>query len=172
MKHNSVFFQSIKIILSMTMAAVILCCSICSAAAEVEILEFDDEDFRNGNFDNSDYVPKGDRVIVSLGDSYSTGEGIEKFYSQDRSLRDRINDQDWRGHRSENSWPGQLRLNGVEGEMRDEKNRNSAGFSSPQQERQQTIISIIRNMNLSDRLPICCSSATPVSTGFSRRSAQ
>ena len=128
MKHNSVFFQSIKIILSMTMAAVILCCSICSAAAEVEILEFDDEDFRNGNFDNSDYVPKGDRVIVSLGDSYSAGEGIEKFYSQDRSLRDRINDQDWRGHRSENSWPGQLRLNGVEGEMRDEKNRNSRWF--------------------------------------------
>ena len=62
-----------------------------------------------------------DRVIVSLGDSYSSGEGIPHFYNYKLKLEERVKDQDWIAHRSENSWPGMLKLKGVSGTMK--KNR-------------------------------------------------
>ncbi len=61
---------------------------------------------------------KSDRVIVSLGDSYSSGEGIEPFYGQDeKDLSKKINNFDWLAHRSQNAWSGMLTLPGVEGTM-------------------------------------------------------
>ena len=63
-------------------------------------------------------------VIVSLGDSYSSGEGIEPFYGQDAEFAVRCADQDWLAHRSEKSWPGMLTLPGVDGPMRDHRGEN------------------------------------------------
>jgi lysophospholipase L1-like esterase len=60
-------------------------------------------------------------IVVSLGDSYSSGEGIEKFYGQDKSLSERIEDEDWLAHRSTLSWPGLLKIPGVAGTMSDYK---------------------------------------------------
>ena len=61
---------------------------------------------------------KSDRVIVSLGDSYSSGEGIEPFYGQDeKDLSKKVNNFDWLAHRSQNAWSGMLTLPGVEGTM-------------------------------------------------------
>mgnify|MGYP001777634038 CR=1 FL=1 len=51
-----------------------------------------------------------DVVVVSLGDSYSSGEGVEPFYGQNDDKK--VNDQDWLAHRSTKSWPGKLRVNG------------------------------------------------------------
>lgn len=69
---------------------------------------------------------EGSRIIVSLGDSYSAGEGIEKFYGQDESLKNKVENDDWLAHRSQNSWPGLLELDGVSGTMAD--NRDTYWF--------------------------------------------
>ena len=50
------------------------------------------------------------RIMVSLGDSYSSGEGIEPFYGQNEPTADKVKNQDWLAHRSEKSWPGRLTL--------------------------------------------------------------
>ena len=60
--------------------------------------------------DNDDYR----LVVVSLGDSYSSGEGIEPFYGQGET-RAKIYDLDWLAHRSELSWPGRLTFSGIKG---------------------------------------------------------
>ena len=49
-------------------------------------------------------------IVVSLGDSYSSGEGIEKFYGQDKSVREKVLDDDWLAHRSTKSWPSLLKV--------------------------------------------------------------
>lgn len=51
------------------------------------------------------------RVIVSLGDSYSAGEGLHDYYGEDSPENKRMYNQDFLSHRSENSWPGQLLCN-------------------------------------------------------------
>ncbi len=56
----------------------------------------------------------GSPIIVSMGDSFSSGEGVEKFYDQDKSLNEKLDSHDWLAHRSENSWPGQLMFPGLE----------------------------------------------------------
>jgi len=61
------------------------------------------------------------RVIVSLGDSYSSGEGIEDFYDQYEDKYVKTESQDWLAHRSEKSWPGQLSLDGGKTTMADHK---------------------------------------------------
>jgi hypothetical protein len=58
-----------------------------------------------------------DRIIVSLGDSYSSGEGIEPFYGQDDPLSEKVKNEDWLAHRSENAWSGMLTIPGVTGTM-------------------------------------------------------
>lgn len=63
----------------------------------------------------------GAKIIVSLGDSYSSGEGIEPFYGQEKSLEDKVKDEDWLAHRSEKSWPGLLTLHDLDGKMADYK---------------------------------------------------
>lgn len=58
-----------------------------------------------------------DRIVVSLGDSYSSGEGIAPYYGQgDR----KSHNYDWLAHRSEKSWPGLLVLSDL-GKMADHK---------------------------------------------------
>ena len=43
------------------------------------------------------------KVIVSLGDSYSSGEGIEPFYGQEEEMEVKCQNPDWLAHRSEKS---------------------------------------------------------------------
>ena len=61
------------------------------------------------------------RVIVSMGDSFSAGEGIQPFYGSRTSTGDDL--ADWLARRSVDSWPGQLCLPEV-GEMRNYKGGN------------------------------------------------
>ena len=53
---------------------------------------------------NAETDTKGSRIIVSLGDSYSSGEGVEPFYGQNESTANKVKNQDWLAHRSEKSW--------------------------------------------------------------------
>lgn len=71
--------------------------------------------------DEADY-----KIVVSLGDSYSSGEGIEPFYGQDKPISERVKDQDWLAHRSENSWPGRLEF--PQGVLSDETNKDIYWF--------------------------------------------
>ena len=37
-------------------------------------------------------------IVVSLGDSYSAGEGIEPFYGQGLAIKDKVLNEDWLAH--------------------------------------------------------------------------
>jgi len=63
-------------------------------------------------------------VIVSMGDSFSAGEGIEDFYDQDLSNEKKVQSQDWLAHRSELSWPGQLKFPGLDDVTKEYKGGN------------------------------------------------
>jgi len=67
---------------------------------------------------------KTSTVIVSLGDSYSSGEGIPPFYGEDLPTEKKVKNLDWLAHRSQKSWPGNLTLPGVEGTMSNNLNTN------------------------------------------------
>ncbi len=56
-------------------------------------------------------------IIVSLGDSYSSGESIIPFYGQEKKVPERVKDHNWLAHRSTKSWPSLLKIPGVEGTM-------------------------------------------------------
>lgn len=58
-------------------------------------------------------------VVVSLGDSYSSGEGIPAFYGQDKPWEQKVYDEDWLAHRSTKSWPGLLEIPDIGGKLRD-----------------------------------------------------
>ena len=58
-------------------------------------------------------VEKDPVIVVSLRDSYSSGEGIEPFYGQDADMKDKGKDPDWLAHRSELSWSGRLTVEGM-----------------------------------------------------------
>lgn len=67
-----------------------------------------------------DTVTSSDPVImVSLGDSYSSGEGIPPFYGQkaNASKKEKAKDEDWLAHRSTKSWPSLLKIPGISGTM-------------------------------------------------------
>lgn len=64
------------------------------------------------------------RIIVSLGDSYASGEGIEPFYYQDYPVSKKVQEQDWLAHRSKKSWSGRLTLSGVRGTMAENRGTN------------------------------------------------
>ena len=49
-------------------------------------------------------------VVVSLGDSYSSGEGVQPYYGQKTSGKHTC--EDWIAHRSSCAWPGLLQYNG------------------------------------------------------------
>ena len=73
-------------------------------------------------------------IMVSMGDSYSAGEGIEPFYGQDKPVTDtedgKVNDPDWLAHRSEKSWPGRLTVPGITGTMKDYKKDPKTGSNA------------------------------------------
>lgn len=50
------------------------------------------------------------RIIVAMGDSYSSGEGIEPFFCQDEPLALKVTEADWLAHRSQKAWSGMLEL--------------------------------------------------------------
>lgn len=52
-------------------------------------------------------------IIVAMGDSYSSGEGIDDFYGSKLPLKDKVQNLDWLAHRSNNAWSGMLSLNGI-----------------------------------------------------------
>ena len=51
-------------------------------------------------------------IVVTMGDSYASGEGIEPFYDQDDPYK--FWNQDWVGHRSMKSYSGQLVIGGYQ----------------------------------------------------------
>ena len=64
-----------------------------------------------GNTAQADEKPS--RIIVSLGDSYASGEGNEPFFGQEiTDIRERAKNkqawEDWLAHRSKLAWSGQL----------------------------------------------------------------
>lgn len=63
-------------------------------------------------------------VLVSMGDSYSSGEGMEPFYGHDLPDEEKIQNADFLAHRSELSWCGRLTLPGVEGTLADHRGEN------------------------------------------------
>lgn len=64
------------------------------------------------------------KVMVSLGDSYSSGESIEPYYGQDETTSEKVKNPDWIAHRSKDSWPGMLSLPSVKGKMADNRKKN------------------------------------------------
>lgn len=72
---------------------------------------------------------QGSQIMVSLGDSFSSGESIEDFYGQKENGKDvipaeKVQNPDWLAHRSQESWPGRLKLPTVSGTMADHRNEN------------------------------------------------
>ena len=63
------------------------------------------------------------KIIVSLGDSYSSGEGIDPFYGANKPFSEKVKNLDWLSHRSENAWSGMLTLPSV-GKMSDHRDEN------------------------------------------------
>ncbi len=63
------------------------------------------------------------KIIVSMGDSYSSGEGVTPFYDQNLPLKEKVESHDWLAHRSQKAWSGQLELKTV-GKMADHRNEN------------------------------------------------
>ena len=73
---------------------------------------------------------ENNRIMVTLGDSYSSGEGIEPFYDQEKGTEEKVNSPDWVAHRSKNSWPGMLKLPGMSNTMADYKTSGNWVFSA------------------------------------------
>ena len=63
-------------------------------------------------------------IVVTLGDSHSSGEGIEPFYGQEKKTADKVKDEDWLAHRSTLAWAGQLKIKGVSGTLAENKDVN------------------------------------------------
>lgn len=63
------------------------------------------------------------KIVVSLGDSFSSGESIEEFYGQNKKLSQKVKDENWLAHRSTNSWPGRLKIQGMELNLSSYKDR-------------------------------------------------
>lgn len=59
----------------------------------------------------------GSTIVVSLGDSYSSGEGIPEFYGQNKKWEEKVYDEDWLAHRSTKSWPGLLQIPNISGTL-------------------------------------------------------
>ena len=65
------------------------------------------------------------KIMVSMGDSYSSGEGIPPFYGQDEKISKKVENPDWLAHRSEKAWPSMLELPDINGVMtKNRKNEN------------------------------------------------
>ena len=80
------------------LAVLLVICAACFIAGSVIAA---DKAFADNN---------GRPVVVSMGDSYSSGEGTEPFIDQNRE--DKGLSRDWLAHRSEKAWPGLLEVDG------------------------------------------------------------
>lgn len=68
---------------------------------------------------------EGRNIMVSLGDSFSSGESIEPFYGQDeKKVSEKVKNHDWLAHRSKESWPGMLSLSGGDDTMSEKRGIN------------------------------------------------
>lgn len=65
-----------------------------------------------------------DGIIVSLGDSYSSGEGILPFYGEIGTMAEKVQCHDWLAHRSVNAWSGMLTLPWVNGPMSENRDEH------------------------------------------------
>lgn len=63
------------------------------------------------------------KIIVSLGDSYASGEGNPPFGDK-KTIEEKVKDEDWLAHRSQNSWSSMLTLPSVSGTMADHIGEN------------------------------------------------
>lgn len=54
-------------------------------------------------------------VVLSLGDSFSAGEGNEPYYGQNDP--NKYENEDWLSHRSQNAWPGRLTTDTISGAL-------------------------------------------------------
>lgn len=63
------------------------------------------------------------QVMVSLGDSFSSGEGIEPFYGQNEDDEQKVQNPDWLAHRSQYSWSSLLTLPSNDGTMMENKDK-------------------------------------------------
>ncbi len=91
-------------------------CVIISINLNATYVKAEESDFDENNDDPI--------IVVSLGDSYSSGEGIEPFYGQDKNTEDKVTDPDWLAHRSQESWPSKLRIQGLDGTLADHRDEN------------------------------------------------
>lgn len=68
----------------------------------------------------------GSLIVVSMGDSYSSGEGVESFYGEELTPDNltTMKPTDWLAHRSRNSWPGRLELKSLKGQLSQHKDIN------------------------------------------------
>lgn len=56
-------------------------------------------------------------AVVSLGDSFSAGEGNEPYYGSELPVLERIRNEDWLSHRSKAAWPGRLKIPDINGPL-------------------------------------------------------
>ena len=68
-------------------------------------------------------------IVVSMGDSYSSGEGISPYYGEKNfwtriARYDDVHNEEFLAHRSTKSWPGQLQVSGLEGTLESHKDVN------------------------------------------------
>ena len=59
----------------------------------------------------ADDTPSAGRVVVSMGDSYSSGEGLGDYGKAENT--EKPDDPDWLARRSDHAWPGQLTVPGI-----------------------------------------------------------
>ena len=63
------------------------------------------------------------RILVGLGDSYASGEGLGD-YGDSTDLGDKVQDENWIAHRSNHSWAGMLTLPDCTGTMQENRGTN------------------------------------------------
>ena len=78
------------------------------------------------DFNLSSFAAGDPMIIVSLGDSYSSGESITPFYGQNQVLDDKIKDRDWLAHRSQKGWPALLEVPGYYGKTGDHRQKTTS----------------------------------------------
>ena len=69
--------------------------------------------------DNNNTEDDGIPTVVSLGDSYASGEGVPPFYGQDAPLEEKVKNERWLGHQSQKAAAGQITFEGMKGTMSD-----------------------------------------------------
>ncbi len=59
----------------------------------------------------ADDTPSAGRIVISMGDSYSSGEGLGDYGKAEGT--EKPDDPDWLARRSDHAWPGQLTVPGI-----------------------------------------------------------